>query len=204
MNGQAIIGGDYVQNGGAEFHNFCYQPNFATLPVTLSDFQITRSEQSILLKWQTTAETNSDRFEVQHSKNAKDWKELGVVKSTGESAVKQSYDFTDGNPLNGQNYYRLKMVDRDETYAFSSIRSIGIKNDNQVYVYPNPVTDEFSVKTSEFSPVKSMSLLASDGRSYTLPLTQEKISIKSFQSGIYILQLTNEDGTVTNKKILKK
>jgi choice-of-anchor A domain-containing protein len=204
VNGQAIIGGDYVQNGGAEFHNFCYQPNFATLPVTLSDFQIMRSEQGVILKWQTTAETNSDRFEVQHSKNAKDWKELGIVNSAGESAVKQSYDLIDKNPVNGQNYYRLKMVDRDETYAFSSIRSIVIKNDNQVYVYPNPFTDEFSVKTSEFSSVKIMSLLASDGRAYALPLAQEKISVKSFQSGFYILQLTNADGTVTNKKILKK
>lgn len=85
----------------------------APLPVTLTSFTATKENNTALLKWATTQETNSDRFEIERSLGGKEWGKIGTVLSTGESNALRNYSYTDNAPLAGENLYRLKMIDKD-------------------------------------------------------------------------------------------
>jgi hypothetical protein len=87
------------------------------LPVTLLSFDGKVLEITIQLNWKTTAETNFSHFEIQKSADSKEFGTIGNVKGISQSI----YNFTDTNPTEGQNYYRLRMVDLDGTTAFSKI-----------------------------------------------------------------------------------
>ena len=78
-------------------------------------------------------ETYSDFFQVQRSADAKNLQDLGVVNAQGESNELAKYNYTDNTPLNGRNLYRLEMVDKDGSFAYSRINELafsGLKNND--------------------------------------------------------------------------
>ncbi|MCE7043152.1 SdrD B-like domain-containing protein, partial [Dyadobacter sp. CY312] len=93
------------------------------LPVKLSRFDVQKGENvSALLHWTTTEEVNSDSFEIQRSADAKSWNAIGQVKAKENNVGLVNYRFDDMQPNLGANYYRLKMIDLDGSFAYSSIR----------------------------------------------------------------------------------
>ena len=92
------------------------------LPVVLTEFNAQKSTEGVLLKWVTATEVNTDQFIVEKSREGITFSPLGTVEATNETLAK--YNFTDLNPEEGNNFYRLKMVDKDGTYEYSKIISI--------------------------------------------------------------------------------
>jgi hypothetical protein len=91
------------------------QVNSAVLPVTLVSFTAKAGVEGIQLRWLTANEYDFDRFVIEKSLNAgKTFVEIDSVKG-GNS----SYVFTDKSAGKGMNYYRLKIIDLDGSYAYS-------------------------------------------------------------------------------------
>lgn len=180
--------------------------NATPLPVTLTVFKVTKEGKIARLNWETTEETNSDHFEIQHSISGKDWNKIGTVDSHGESKVTNVYNFTDSNPANGENLYRLKMIDRDATFAYSRIQSIKFDGLGApaVSIYPNPSTDKVFIQDVDLAQVKQVSILDMNGRALfsSNKVTTDGINVSKFNSGTYILHITNINGTVSNHKIV--
>jgi hypothetical protein len=112
----------------------------AALPVTLSDFKALKQESTTLLTWTTTSESNSEKFVVERSTDGKIWNAIGSVAASGTSSGDQQYDHTDALPESGTNYYRLRMIDLDGTYAVSRIRSVHFPEFSWANLFPNPVS----------------------------------------------------------------
>jgi hypothetical protein len=172
------------------------------LPVTLTSFSVQKEGQTAQLKWATTAESNSDRFEIEHSLNGKNWSKIGAVASTGESTVLINYSFVHENPSSGENLYRLKMIDHDETFAYSRIQSVkfdGVRTD--LSIYPNPVTDKLLI--SNYSKVKEVTLNNTSGTALFQGgnMSSDGIDVSKLLPGIYIVTLTLLDGTISTHKV---
>lgn len=90
------------------------------LPVKLTSFKAAKEGKVVSLNWSTTEEIGSDRFEVERSMDGKVWSFIGEVKANGTTRNLNLYHFTDVQPAQGQNLYRLKMIDQDNTFAFST------------------------------------------------------------------------------------
>jgi hypothetical protein len=181
-------------------------PN-VTLPVTLTSFNVTKEGSKVAtLSWKTTEETNSDYFEVQHSLNAKDWEAVGKVQSHNDGKAIHNYTFSYAGKTNGKNYFRLNMVDLDGTSQRSSVRSVTFENlaEEMVSFGPNPTSDYLNIKLSDWSTVKSVSILDKMGRNvYSSGAKPENtISVRNFNSGLYLLKLTRNNGEVIVNKIL--
>ena len=116
----------------------------SVLPVELISFNAKAAEKQIDLIWETATEVNSDYFEIQRSSDGKNWAQLGSVYSAGESRKANSYSFVDLGPEIGMNYYRLKMVDRDKTFAYSSIKSVNFEG-RPTSLFPNPVLTRLNI-----------------------------------------------------------
>ena len=62
---------------------------------------------------------------------------IGQVAGRGTVASQQAYQFTDDNPVQGLNFYRLKQVDIDGNFTYSNIVSLNFENTNGVFkIYP--------------------------------------------------------------------
>jgi len=176
-----------------------------SMPVTLIDFSGAKMENTIALKWNTAEETNSDHFDIQRSADGRNWATIGVQKSTGESFAEVNYHFVDQKPAPGDNYYRLKMVDADKTFAYSKIIKVGF--DNAILLsefYPNPVSDVLNLKSTDWSQVKSVELHSLTGLSVykSGKAVSKTIDVKNLPVGMYILTITHKNGDVVNRKVL--
>ncbi|MHA4737353.1 T9SS type A sorting domain-containing protein [Dyadobacter sp. MSC1_007] len=192
------------------FSGFVVQTSTAPLPVRLVSFTAKAEQSTVKLNWQIADAANFRHFEVERSANAKQFEYLGKVSF---EETKESYSSTDARPqpnADGQIYYRLKMVDKDESYAYSKIVDVQSGGNSIAYVYPNPVRDHFKI-----------SLPGYDGKNGTLKLVnaagetvrKEAFNVRngemtmdlnrsSLSDGIYSIQLDLEGG-VRQFKILK-
>ncbi len=130
-------------NGCIGYGSF-YDSTFCTsiiLPVNLLTFAAQKQGSKVLLNWSTVTEIKSDHFDVERSADGVEWRYLGTVKAHGNSTVLQNYGFTDGAPLTGINYYRLKQVDADGDFGYSEVRKVQFASDWLVRLYPNPASD---------------------------------------------------------------
>ncbi|HWV31740.1 MAG TPA: T9SS type A sorting domain-containing protein [Dyadobacter sp.] len=170
------------------------------LPVTLARFTAIAEGKTALLAWATTEETNSDRFEIERSADGKKWAMIGSVASTGESKVRVNYTFTDSAPLSGANLYRLKMVDKDDTYAYSAIRNVEMKGE-AIRTYPNPVSDRLLIDS--FAKVKEVSVKNTAGLNFiqVQKVSNDGIDVSKLAPGVYIVTLTLFDGTISTHKV---
>lgn len=179
----------------------------SALPVTLVAFDAEKEEKNVKLTWKTSFETNSDFFEIQRSQDAKEWQPLGRVASAGERKGETFYDFTDGNPAAGDNYYRLKMADRDGSFAFSQIRKVSWAG-GWLAVFPNPAVDQLEVDAKEWAKVAKVRILNAGGA--TVKETREiagaggkHLSLTGFRPGNYILQIIYRDGSSERAHFVK-
>lgn len=114
----------------------------SVLPLSLVSFSATENDNNVLLQWQTSQEVNTKYFEVEWSTNGQQYSHLNTVAAAGSSAQVLSYSYRHVQPANGINYYRLKMIDKDDRFTYSFIVAVTVDNYQPVVrIYPNPVSD---------------------------------------------------------------
>jgi hypothetical protein len=177
------------------------------LPVSLFDFHVEKRENAAKLSWTTVRETNSSHFQIERSSTATGWEVVGTVLAQTESRQRQNYTFTDARPLSRTNFYRLKMVDLDASYAYSPIRSLVVEEGPlEVRVYPNPVADRLFVDQNVAESISQIQLydvlghLKYESNRYHT----EGVVVSDFQPGVYVLRIKKSDGSFESFKFLKK
>lgn len=177
--------------------------NLTALPVTLTNFEVTKEENSASITWNTTSETNTDYFEVQKSADARNWKVIGRIEAAGKSSQSITYSLIDPTPFKGQNLYRLKMVDLDGTFSFSRIKSAVFDNVASDFIYPNPVSDRIFI-SSDPEKVVSVQLINLSGKVVwkESKLSSAGASLRHLESGLYAVKITKTDGRVQIGKLI--
>lgn len=111
-------------------------------PVELVSFTGKASARGIALAWRTASEVNNSHFEVERSADGEAFEKINSVAGHGNSSATLDYSYTDASPLPGQNYYRLKQVDFDGQYAYSSVVAVAAAAPSttslQIGLAPNP------------------------------------------------------------------
>ena len=102
-----------------------YDKICGVLPIELISFTgIKKTCNKNLLEWSTATENNNDRFDVERSLNGLLFDKIGELKSIGNSQYTRYYSYDDSEPHVAINYYRLKQVDYNGSYEYSSIISV--------------------------------------------------------------------------------
>jgi hypothetical protein len=189
----------YVSAGACVVYT--YAPG--ALPVTLTSFTAVKEENSSRLDWATTFETNSDRFEIQRSGSGKTWENIGTVNASNQSSVLSQYSFRDSAPLAGQNLYRLKMIDQDETFAYSRIVSLDYRNASSVVIYPNPVSDKVFINSPESQSISAVEVIDQNGKQRVQGLqASQYVDVRGLNSGTYFVRIVYDSGIAESHKIL--
>ncbi|SEJ78047.1 Por secretion system C-terminal sorting domain-containing protein [Dyadobacter sp. SG02] len=187
-----------------QFSPWTLSSSSSPLPVTLISFNAVKEESSALLTWATSEETNSDRFDIQHSIDGKNWEIVGTLASNGESTVKRTYSFRHDEPVEGANFYRLKMVDHDNTFAYSRIVNLNFGSEVITTLYPNPVSDHMKINTTNWNQVKQVRIYDMLGRTIYDSGNQPTalVSLRNVAAGMYVVEISRLNGKVENSKIM--
>lgn len=178
----------------------------APMPVTLATFEVINESNAALVTWSTSEEVNSDYFDLQHSVDAKTWHQIGRVEATEDSKNSVRYSYVHASVASGQNFYRLKMVDKDGSFAYSSIRNLEVSLPQQLMVYPNPVKDLLTLKIEGLTSgnqVAGVTFINLSGKTvYSIQgPVPAGVDVTRLPAGAYILTITQKDGTVRNIKV---
>jgi hypothetical protein len=178
------------------YNNVCNSA-LIILPVKLTNFTAKKAGTQVQLAWTTSSEVDSRGFEVQRSNDGTAYETLGFVNGAGNSTLEQNYHFTDAAPKAGKNYYRLKVVDLNNHSTYSVIRILDMSKALQdLQLYPNPANNAITVVN-----IKAGNLLTvfdMHGRSVLTKRaanTQENIQVNHLAAGIYVMQITDNDGS---------
>ncbi len=172
---------------------------YKTNPLSLaySNFIVTKQLDGNLINWHTSTELNTNHFVIQHSIDGSSFTDIGTVKAFGSGA--NGYQFTDNNPVNGINYYRLKSVDKDGGFSYSKIVSVQFTvNSNQLSVFPNPAKERVTIKGNHIASVQVVDNL---GRVLKIVSFKDAsnpvLSLSGMPAGIYHLRVQTTDGMVS-------
>jgi len=113
----------------------------ASLPVELLNFDAQLINRKTEVTWSTDSEKNSAYFSIQRSINGTDFEEIGQRLAAGNSTTLINYQFTDTEPLYGVSYYRLKQLDSDGSFTFSSVKTVYNAPLELLSLFPNPAED---------------------------------------------------------------
>jgi hypothetical protein len=200
------IVGITLPSSGASFTSYFTKATIqSALPVTLISFKAAVEEEAVRLAWSTIEEQQSAMFEVERSINAQQWKKIGEVPAAKTSNEVLHYELLDSMPAEGVNYYRLKMIDYDQSFTYSDIVSVvSARLPVELSVYPNPATERFYLDKIAATDVKSIRILSVNGQLVQtlsrLPL--DGIRIDTLSSGTYIVQVELYNGQSITRKLL--
>lgn len=188
-----------------QFSTWAVFDSETVLPVKLASFDVRSENRTALLTWQTTEESNSSHFEIEHSAEAKTWKQVGKVRSAGESRESTRYSFNHGSPAKTHNYYRLKIVDTDGSYAYSPIKALIFNStaNEEIYFYPNPVAGRLYLKNTG-SEISGLSIISQSGQKILsdVPYSEKGISLETLPAGTYLINIKLNDGSRISRKLL--
>lgn len=116
------------------------------LPLNLISFTGSKQNNDAILQWKTANEINVNRFEVQRSENGLAFVPIGTV-----TAGRSDYSFSDINTFITKTiiYYRLKSIDADGRFTYSSIIKLSKQASELITVFPNPVKDVLTISGSK-------------------------------------------------------
>ncbi len=178
-----------------------YNP-LAPLPVDLINFRATPGEESVDLSWKAANEKQFSHFELLRSVDGKEFSGIAVVQGSQSSF----YNYRDKAPVQGRNYYRLKMVDMDGTSKLSRIISVVFDLSQKYLFVQNPAPGKsFVVITNVSSPkIRLFSVSGINVPVNVSALGNNKYTVEaqSASAGIYIVTMDNEDKSLNRKVII--
>jgi len=195
-----------------------------SLPVELVSFNAMVGKDNVELKWQTATEVNNYGFEIQRSlvnghssSDNGQWEKIGFVKGSGNSNSPMSYSYVDDNSISGSVEYRLKQIDNNGNFKYSSVvtvNSLPTKFELSQN-YPNPfnptTTINYELPQESKVVLKVYDILGQEVA--TLVNKQEQSGVYTVQfspdsfrlaSGVYIYRLTAGSFVQSRKMTLLK
>ncbi|MCE6988449.1 S8 family serine peptidase [Dyadobacter sp. CY323] len=208
--------GYYLEMKLKSFSEFWFSKGFVgttnSLPVNLISFDAKKkptdgSDNNVILEWTTSSEENFDHFDLEVAIGNEAYRldqfvKFARVSGYGGLKTNSQYTFIDTDPAkSGVRYYRLRMVDRDSTFAFSRVRPVVFDEMAEWTVYPNPSKGLFFVNyQADAGKEVSVNIYDLNGRLFrkassvaTGFLQKSKVDItgNEFTGGIYVLEIDN-------------
>jgi hypothetical protein len=152
------------------------------------------------LDWKVENETNIKHYEIEWSYNARAFEKVGTLEFN--LYVNGKYKFLHLNPINGFNYYRIKQIDNDGRFSYSTVQVIKNSDKIEIGIYPNPTCNLLNI--IGWNNIAQMNLYEINGKLIKKWQTPEaSVNMKEFAIGTYILKVKLKDGSQIIEKIVR-
>lgn len=171
---------------------------FGVAPVSWLELKARQVSGGLLLNWATASETNNAYFEIERKGPEQAFQTIGRIAGKGTTTSLSVYQYLDPRPLREGAIYRLRQVDTDGGYSFSSWVYGG-----PVWVQAAPVLNNPFGEHLQLNPAYrdmrggKLALLLPDGRmvlseSWGPGQMPAKIATAHLAQGMYLAQWQEE------------
>jgi len=177
----------------------------AAFPVTWLSFSGQPEGKSITLEWATATETGNLGFQVAHKTGRSNWQPIGWVDARSPGNPETSYVFHHQPDGNGQQFYRLKQLDRDGLFSYSPVISVNHRGASAALtLYSNPVTTgDLRFRFTGNVDAGRVALYDSAGKQVrTAPASAGQLRVAGLPAGVYLLRLYYGGRTEVQRVIL--
>lgn len=183
-------------------------PGLSTLPVNLVYFTGKQNGKNVLLQWQVNKEIGLASYIIEKSINGSDYIPLSEIKASGS----YNYSYSDNIQYNAGNnvYYRLKKIDKNGVFNYSSVLKLAVPNDKRVTIYPNPAKNFIHLITENYYS-KPIDVLLTNAlgktvlhQSFVSTDGQFDISTQNLANGNYYMRIITSDKTFSTSVVIAK
>jgi len=185
--------------------SFLSVPTFQT---KLLEFKATSKNGSIGLTWRTEYEENLLQFEVEWSRDGKNYQSAGIVHAIN-SPTGNLYSFEHNISYTSEAFYRLKIMDMTHHWQYSDVIIVPVEKTARLFVYPSVITTRM-ITIIINDPFDWMQVVSTNG----VVMMKQNLSGKTgrmdiplsptIASGIYIVQLRNQTTTIMQKIMIQQ
>ena len=173
------------------------------LPIELTTFKAIFDRNQIQLYWQTASEVNNYGFEIERSFDGKIWESISFIHGNNTTSDLSNYHFNDKKPLIGLNYYRLKQIDFDGQYEYSTTVVVQNKRDGKSLILsPNPVQNTLNIINGE-GKATIYNLLGQRIKQFAIDSESFLMNVSDLVQGQYLLHIQKENGDIITKRFVK-
>jgi hypothetical protein len=138
----------------------------ALLPLHFTSVSAAFKGQSINVNWNTTSEQQMTGYSVERSVDGIHFATVGTVSASNKAS--NSYSFADANYAVGDNYYRIKAIDKLGKFTYSSVVKVSATSSlsKSIGIYPNPVVGKVIniALNNQTANTYSVQLVSSNGQ----------------------------------------
>jgi hypothetical protein len=178
------------------------------LPVTFKGITARTETAGVKVLWDVANEIDVKEYVVERSTNGVQYTSVGTVAAQN----KPVYELTDAQPASGTLYYRVKNIDIDGQYKYSSVVRVttGSKKTTgtSLKIFPVPAQTMVRVEHEAVTTSAKITLTTADGRIIrtvqpSVGSIGTPIDISNLQSGIYLIHFSNGEAKMESLKMVK-
>ena len=217
-NGVTISGTSLVENPVASISNtfslteitmVIVQVNSSILPIEISAFYAENNTEAIDVSWNVESVIGEEYMVLERSYDAENFEPL----ETFNSLSKGIYSYEDTNPVDAIHYYRLAIYNFDGDVTYSNVISNEWNSGKVGFsVFPNPASDLINIDVNNFyssthTGIKDIRIydLVGKVKASIIPQSPRTVLNKndfSLETGIYVVEVRQENGKSTTQKLL--
>ncbi|MGG9971132.1 T9SS type A sorting domain-containing protein [Ferruginibacter sp. SUN002] len=179
----------------------------AVLPVKFNNVNAVFNNNAGKISWGVADQTNVKQYEVEKSIDGTNFSYLTTIANTSLN----NYSAIDNALHDGVNYYRIKVINNDGRYSYSTIVTLALKgNVGSVRVFPNPVQDRLFVWMPDNTKAENIIIMDAVGKKIMQKAVVGNatnvadIDVRNLPKGVYRIQVTTDKNVTTNLSFIKK
>ena len=179
------------------------------LPLSLLELEGHWQKDHIQLQWTILSHQDISKFEVERLNPQSKWKKLLEKTPLIQSnATQKGYQALDTAPLEGENFYRVKVLYEAGKTEWSNIIRVETPHKNNSFVlFPNPSQNFINLELF-FETAVSVDIYNATGiklKSFEFQANKPKqrIDVKDLPNGLYLLVLETQEGIIGQQKFVK-
>ena len=175
-------------------YNFTNAPYNCASALALQYVQFTAQaiNQSVQLTWQVYDDSKVINYSIERSSNGVQYNPIGNTTSIRTNAT-ATYTYTDYNPVQGKNYYRIKATNNTGAALLTNVKLVQYSNAFMVTMLPNPAVHTFEILMNN-NAKNEITIVNATGKVYyqqTNNLSKYIINCAQWSKGIYVVKVTN-------------
>jgi hypothetical protein len=182
------------------FSGFFVKSSFAVLPVRwLSINGSIVQNRKVRLQWEVE-ENNVSEYAIEKTYDNINWISVSTIPSKGDG--RNSYQYYDNDVLSKTIFYRIKQIDKNGLFKYSSIIRILPSINNTIVIFPSPVTSQ--IQLQGVTTGNRIIIFDATGKQMLSQIWNGlPLHIEQFPSGVYTITIiTGKE--VINKQIIKQ
>lgn len=180
---------------------------FEQIPLCYTLVNSAPQNNQVNIKWQTKNPDGLKQYVVERSMDNKTF--YNLFSMTIHNFSVDGYNWTDNNPLTGNNYYRIRIISNDGNITYSNVSiSTVIKDAPDITLFPNPASyNNINLKlVNQPTGIYSIKLISQSGqmvtsKAFAVSVGNSTLHLNNREMlphGIYQLLIANPSGIVYN------